>query len=148
MTRARHSPHHLKSDIISGSFHYMYRMDESKVTKQLAELQLIKCSLLPNEIMQFIDDYESLWSRLLDEYETTMTLSELPALKGAQIPALKFRVKADSLVKVWFEVEMPLHGNDDSTAVVYVKGDYLSRAEQDRWENVIHEKQREVGSAE
>ncbi|KAF8625481.1 hypothetical protein AX15_005355 [Amanita polypyramis BW_CC] len=128
-------------------------MDKTTVEKQLAELQLIKCSLLPNEIMQFIDTgpNEFPWARLLDEYEMTMTLRELPTLEGTQIPPTNFCVKTDSMVGVWFEVQMPLpqHGvNDRSTTIVHVKGDYLSRAEQERWQNVIREKQSEVEGVE
>ena len=120
------------------------RMDEKTITQQLEELQLIKCSLLPNEILRFIDDDDdSIWAQLLDDYVESNEAIPHRAARGIR-PA-EFLIKLDGLTKVWLEVRMPdVRGRD---ALVSVKGDRLSRAEQERWRDVIREKQREVEDA-
>lgn len=128
-------------------------MDENTITQQLDELRLIKCSLLPNEILQFIDDSDdSTWEQLLDEYGTSVASSEMISHLGARhIRPAEFLIKMDGQVNVkfWFKVKMPdLRGGSNRTAVVSIKGDYLSRAEQERWQDVIRERQGEVEGAE
>lgn len=127
-------------------------MDENTVTQQLDELQLIKYSLLPNEILQFIDDSnDSTWERRLEEHNISVASSDVVSCPGAHhIRPAEFLIKIDGQVNLWFHVQMPdLRGAGSSRmAVVSIKGDYLSRAEQEKWQNVIREKQREVDGAE
>ncbi len=126
-------------------------MDEKTVTQQLEELQLIKCSLLPNEIMHFIDDdNDSIWAHLLDDYEMSVESIETISQRAARkIRPAEFVIKLDGQTKVWLEVRMPdVPGESSPDALVSVKGDRLSRAEQERWRGVICEKQREVEDAE
>ena len=128
-------------------------MDEKTVTHQLDELNLIKYSLLPNEILQFINDSnDSTWERRLDEHDTSVALNDVISCPGARhIRPAEFLIKINGQVtKLWFQVQMPdLRGGGSSRiAVVSINGDYLSRAEQEKWQDVIREKQREVEGAE
>ena len=104
-------------------------MDDSRtVTQQLGELQLIKCSLLPNEILHFVDDddNDSIWAQLLNDHEMFVDSNEaMPA-------QAKFLIRLDS--QVWLEVKMPdLRGESGRNALVSVKGDRLSGTEQETW---------------
>ncbi|KAF8332529.1 hypothetical protein F5887DRAFT_894449 [Amanita rubescens] len=122
-------------------------MDEKTIAQQLEELQLIKCSLLPNEIMHFIDDdNHSIWAHLLDDYEMSVGSNEAISQRAARkIRPAEFLIKLDGQTKVWLEVKMPdVRGESSRDALVSVKGDRLSRAEQERWRCVIREKQREI----
>ena len=127
-------------------------MDKKIVTRQLDELQLIKYSLLPNEILQFIDDSnsDSAWERRLDEHNMSVASSdEISCLGAPHIRPAEFLIKINGQAKLWFQVQMPdLGGGSSQIAVVSIKSDYLSRAEQERWQDVIREKQREVEGAE
>lgn len=126
-------------------------MDDSKtVTQQLEELQLIKCSLLPNEILHFVDDddSDSIWAQLLNDYEMFVDSNEaMPQGAARKIRPVEFLIRLDG--QVWLEVKMPdLRGESGRNALVSVKGDRLSRAEQETWRNIIREKQRELEDAE
>ncbi|KAF8624146.1 hypothetical protein AX17_007209 [Amanita inopinata Kibby_2008] len=82
--------------------------------------------------MQFSDDCEAIWTRLLDEYATTN------AIETQEIPKARFSVKVEGWSGVWFEVEMSVG--------VAVKGEYLGRAEQERWQEIVRTNELEVSS--
>jgi hypothetical protein len=126
-------------------------MDEKTIIHQLDELNLIKYSLLPNETLQFTDDSnDSTWERRLDEHNTSVASNDVISCPGARhIRPAEFLIKINGQVKLSFQVQMPdLRGGSSRIAVVSIKGDYLSRAEQEKWQDVIREKQREVEGAE
>ncbi|KAK2467149.1 hypothetical protein APHAL10511_000698 [Amanita phalloides] len=144
-------------------------MKHALVHEHLEELQLIKCSLLPNEILKFIEDDSDdiLWARLSDAYDNGATMPFFP--DGAPIPdeqagsspttvparPARFRIEVDPCPgrhddgrrqKVGFEVVMPSLAESflNRVAAVSAKGDFLGRVEQERWRNVVKEKTRMV----
>ncbi|KAI0829024.1 hypothetical protein BC628DRAFT_1315909 [Trametes gibbosa] len=106
----------------------------------LEQIHLLKCSLLPGELLTFTED-AVIWDALLDSYSGDPD-TELPAVHLRH--AAHFAVKTDD-GDIWFEVEMPLMDNDErSTPRVAVKGDSLGRAEQERWQVIVAEAIEEV----
>ena len=119
-------------------------MNEGVIIKQVEELHLIQCSLLPDETLHFIgDDSEAFWPRILQEYSMTMTTTLSDPSNTMPKPAPKFQVCLDGPAKMWMEVEMVAPGSG-KTALVCVKGDFMTRADQERWQNIVAEKQQEV----
>lgn len=73
------------------------------VCRQLEELQLIQCSLLPGELLTFIDIDEpqaGLWNSLLDTYSEISINSETPGT------CAHFRIQLSGFTKVWFDIEL------------------------------------------
>ncbi|KAF8204250.1 hypothetical protein K438DRAFT_1819434 [Mycena galopus ATCC 62051] len=112
--------------------------------QQLEELQLIQFTLLPEEILTFLDDEGPVWSRLLDDYGEDAAVGEAANFSWPSAPP-HIQVKP-RLSKIWFEVQFPsLHNPAPSVAV---KGENVTRAEQERWQNVIQEKMGEITTSE
>ncbi|KAL1672776.1 hypothetical protein EV122DRAFT_294653 [Schizophyllum commune] len=112
--------------------------------RQLEELELIRCSVMPGEVLTFVDDHDR-WLALLDRFSAERTV---PA--DDDIPALPISFE------VWLEghdlrisVELPVDYPEVSKLPnVAVKGTTISRAEQDRWTRLIQEKLQEASDNE
>jgi len=122
--------------------------------KQLEELQLINCSLLPGEVLTFLD-YCKIWDELLHEYSSG-TLSINKTEQGiAEIPQATFQVSLETW-NVWFEISFPhayagSNSGDDTGSgepQVSVKGEDTTRTEQEEWLEVVREKLAEIGETE
>ncbi|KAI0789564.1 hypothetical protein C8Q75DRAFT_718580 [Abortiporus biennis] len=118
---------------------------------QLEELNLLKCSLLEGESLTFIPPYDpdaESWKLLLDSYaEGTLAGKSLPST-----PA-RFQVKSSSS-RIWFEVELPLDYASGSSAatplqsMISVRGDEITRSEQEHWQKFINECTSELSESE
>ncbi|PIL31287.1 hypothetical protein GSI_05985 [Ganoderma sinense ZZ0214-1] len=108
-------------------------------TKILEEIHLLKCSLLPGELLEFIEQ-ATLWSDLLDAYALDPDGASNPA---TDVPPAHFRVKIEASADVWFEVVYGSGSDAEPGQVqvpqVLVKGDSLGRAEQARWQEKVAE---------
>ncbi|KAF7347242.1 RWD domain-containing protein 2B [Mycena venus] len=111
---------------------------------RLEELQLIRFTLLPEEILTFLDDERSVWSRLLDEYGEDASACEAADFSWPPTPP-HIQVKPQSS-KLWFEVQFPSPHNPMPS--VSVKGENVTRSEQERWQNIIQEKMDEISTSE
>ncbi|OJT09570.1 RWD domain-containing protein 2B [Trametes pubescens] len=104
----------------------------------LEELHLLKCSLLPGELLSFTEILAA-WETLLDSYSLDPD-AELRALHHA----VQFEVRAEDS-DVWFGIELPPGYKERGTMpIVSVKGHNLGRAEQERWQTVVAEAIEEV----
>ncbi|CDO73388.1 hypothetical protein BN946_scf185013.g22 [Trametes cinnabarina] len=115
----------------------------SSTRRVLADIHLLKCSLLPGELLTFIEDAAS-WESLLDAYAADPeALEPAPAMPPAQ-----FRVRAEGS-DVWFDIALPPgYGEDARLPSVDVKGDQLGRTEQQRWQALVAEALEEVRGSE
>ncbi|KAI4517930.1 hypothetical protein K525DRAFT_289057 [Schizophyllum commune Loenen D] len=112
--------------------------------RQLEELELIRCSVMPGEVLTFVDGHDR-WLALLDRFSAERTI---PA--DDDIPALPISFE------VWLEghdlrisVELPIdHSEVSKLPNVAVKGTTISRAEQDRWTRLIQDKLQEASDNE
>ncbi|KAH9897705.1 hypothetical protein C8Q73DRAFT_663623 [Cubamyces lactineus] len=114
--------------------------------KVLEEIHLLKCSLLPGELISFSED-AAVWDALLETYSADPD-AELP--ESIRQRPLHFEVRTEEN-DVWFDVELPLeYGSegDESIPSVAVKGPNLGRAEQQRWQAVVAEALDEVRGSE
>ncbi|TFK56942.1 hypothetical protein OE88DRAFT_1730373 [Heliocybe sulcata] len=114
---------------------------------QLEELNLIKCSLLPDEVFLFVLDADR-WQSLLDGYPDSQNLRGWP---GALSPA-RFEVRVED-AKLWFEMDVPRAypegvGEGKNVPVVSVKCEDVGREEQERWQRVVEERWKEVMDSE
>ncbi len=108
----------------------------------LEELHLLKCSLLPGELLSFTE-ISAAWETLLDSYSLDPD-AELRALHHA----VQFEVRAEDS-DVWFGIELPPGYKERGTMpIVSVKGHNLGRAEQERWQTVVAEAIEEVTGSE
>ena len=123
--------------------------------RQLSELQLIQCSLLPDEHLALIDHF---WQKALEKYAEY----ELPAflesidLEIAVTSSASFELKVDG-VNIWFQVTLTPPkasgvGEGDISelqpATISVKGENITRAEQEHWQCIAAEMMKEIGSSE
>ncbi|PPQ74952.1 hypothetical protein CVT26_011664 [Gymnopilus dilepis] len=98
------------------------------VGRLLEELQLIQCSLLPDEHLSFLDEAKA-WTSALDRYsEDSAEEMSLPGDEAC------FSVQLTG-GRVWFEVKL----STTKRASVSVKGENITRDEQERWQRVIAE---------
>lgn len=150
------------------------------IERQLSELQLIRCSLLPDEHFTLLDsgshvpndlDYNgndsgfNFWQKALEsyaEYELSAFLGSINLDLAAESPA-SFELKVDG-ANIWFQVTLPSakltipDEEDDSEPEAYVdqfpavavsvKGQNITRAEQEKWQGVIVEKTKEIYGSE
>jgi hypothetical protein len=106
------------------------------LTNQLEDLHLLQCSLLPGELLIFLDDIET-WSSLLEACpDITDTLN---------ISDARFQIQIDN-AHVWFEVELP-RLYPDIVPMVSIKGN-IAKEEQERWQNIVKQKSQELGDSE
>ncbi|KAF5384802.1 hypothetical protein D9615_000942 [Tricholomella constricta] len=116
-------------------------------TKQLDELQLIRCSLLPDESLLILDDNET-WTRLITAHseEDADALAEHRNL----ISPARVEIKVKS-ARVFFVIELPLRyagSLAETTPTFAVKGDQITRVEQHQWQRFIEEKLEEIAETE
>ncbi|PPQ93426.1 hypothetical protein CVT25_004498 [Psilocybe cyanescens] len=116
------------------------------INRQLEELQLIQCSLLPDEQLRFIDSSAG-WGEALETYTTD--LDAIPQIDCAA----SFSIRLDGS-KTWFEITLSdTEGNtvDEGMrpqASVAVKGEDMSRSQQDKWNSLIAEKMEEISDSD
>lgn len=92
--------------------------------KQLLEdLQLIYCSLLPDEQLIFTEDHDY-WLQALSDPEN---LQDVP--DGGRLQTFEVRIEGGS---IWFE--MTVTGEYPS---VSLRGEDISRSDQDRWRALV-----------
>ncbi|EMD32605.1 hypothetical protein CERSUDRAFT_68618 [Gelatoporia subvermispora B] len=118
----------------------------------LEELHLLKYSLLPGEDITFVPntDDAAWWETTLDAYSRDANV--LPA---APLSAPRFELKIDH-APVRFQIELPpSYGGelDDGTPdvtrpLVSVRGDSISRSEQERWQVLVNETIDELQNSE
>ncbi|KAI6159249.1 hypothetical protein EDD17DRAFT_907587 [Pisolithus thermaeus] len=117
------------------------------VEHQLQELQLIRCSLLRGEVFSFVLPSEDMitWTSLLDVLDSGVDGEiELPT-KGTSLCSATFSVKVAGL-PVWFEVQVPEGPIERSD--VLVRGENISRYQQERWQSIVSESIAEVRDSE
>ncbi|KAI0368939.1 hypothetical protein BV20DRAFT_968758 [Pilatotrama ljubarskyi] len=111
--------------------------------KALEEVHLLRCSLLPGELLQFTED-AAIWEALLDAYSTDPEGVDLPLVDSAP----RFEVKTEDN-DVWFAVSLPQeYGKAGAMPHVAVKGSNLGRADQERWQAAVAEALEEVRGSE
>lgn len=122
----------------------------SSLSRQLEELNLLECSLLQGEEITFIPpswDAE-LWEALLDSYPDPP-----PCDRPSPESPAKVQVKCAD-IPIWFEVHFPLgYGSSEEEqssleSVISVRGDQISRADQERWQQIVKECVAEVHDSE
>ncbi|KAJ7729096.1 hypothetical protein DFH07DRAFT_218489 [Mycena maculata] len=106
----------------------------------LEELQLIQSTLLPTEVLTFLDEEGPVWAQLLQEYgEGELSSQDIPSA------APHIRVRPDDS-KIWFESQSTSH--DGPALPVSVKGENVTRSEQERWQSVIRDTMDEIGTSD
>lgn len=106
--------------------------------RQLEELQLLQCSLLPGELLIFLEEADT-WNGLLTAYPD--------AVKVSHVSEPSFQIKIDQ-AQVYFDVVLPRSYLDAGAGpLVSVRGD-IARAEQERWQKIIKEKLDELKGSE
>ncbi|KAF6753205.1 hypothetical protein DFP72DRAFT_1130705 [Ephemerocybe angulata] len=103
---------------------------------RLEELQLIQCSLMPGETMTFVEDAD-FWNDALGQSTERDIADFLP--KDEASTAL-FTLKLDNK-PIWFQVAVYMQSDGH---LISVKGNNMSRGEQERWLDIIREKERET----
>ncbi|KAJ7608714.1 hypothetical protein FB45DRAFT_945755 [Roridomyces roridus] len=111
-------------------------MQEDTARRWLEELQLIQFTLLPEEILTFLDDGGSVWAQLLDDYDESTT-TDTPSSP----PHIQVKPKTST---VWFEALF----SSDTMPKIAVKSDTATRAEQERWQEVVRSKLDEVAASQ
>ncbi|KAI5885279.1 uncharacterized protein SCHCODRAFT_02593693 [Schizophyllum commune H4-8] len=112
--------------------------------RQLEELELIRCSVMPGEVLTFVDDHDR-WLALLDRFSAERTI---PADDDIPVLPISFKVWVeghDLRVYVSLPVDYPEVSKLPNVAV---KGTTISRAEQDRWTSLIRERLQEASDNE
>jgi len=117
---------------------------KEEILKQLEELHLIQCSLLPNEHIVFRDSgNKHSWAQAIEKYaEDPLSPSSPP-----ESPA-SFTLRIEGS-KIWFEITLaPVEGFGISKPSVSVKGEDITRADQERWQMVVVEGFEEISDSE
>lgn len=109
------------------------------LSRQLEEIQLIQCSLLPTELFSFIlqSDNDDEWSALLQEHSS----GETRIAKRPSSPC-RFRVKIYN-VPLYFELELPID-YPHTVPLVFVRGDTIQRQLQEQWQRIVADKLSEL----
>ncbi|KIJ26819.1 hypothetical protein M422DRAFT_785125 [Sphaerobolus stellatus SS14] len=115
-------------------------------TQQVEELVLLKCSLLPDEILEFMFSEErdtDAWNRVVEAQSNND--SSLQSLIST--PA-RFALKVKGR-PIWFEVQLPTeYPSCQLELCIGVRGFNISRGQQDHWQNVVKEKLAEISDSE
>ncbi|KAJ7146412.1 hypothetical protein C8R44DRAFT_757371 [Mycena epipterygia] len=109
-------------------------------SRQLEELQLIQFTLLPEEVLTFLDEEGPIWSRLLYDYAGDSQPGALPATPP------RIQVKPHHS-KIWLEAQFPAADSVDIPRVS-IKGENITRSEQESWQSIIHEKMDEIAASD
>lgn len=111
--------------------------------RQLEELNLIKCSLMPGETLRFVSG--SPWEDQLRVYSDTPEL-----VSNEHLGSARFELRVDD-AKLWFDVELPQsYPSEDGSVLpsVLVRGDEISRSEHERWQAIVKHLLAEVSDSE
>ncbi|KAF8993094.1 hypothetical protein BDQ17DRAFT_161998 [Cyathus striatus] len=118
-------------------------LTHERLTQCLEELQLIRCSLLPGEILTFIDQAVT-WEKLLEDP------SERSPESAEELSPPHFTLYIDGY-PVILDIEMKNNSDELQERIpmshISVKGN-LKRDEHARWQEVIREKELELKEAE
>ncbi|KAG6888055.1 hypothetical protein C0992_009794 [Termitomyces sp. T32_za158] len=117
------------------------------LAKQIEELRLIISSLFPGkERLTFLDE-EDIWNGLLMHYVDPAI--DLTVAKKPQYPA-RFRVDINaSDICCIVQVPSEYEGRLTTTAPTFaVKGNQITRTEQERWKDLIETQLKEIGDSE
>lgn len=114
--------------------------------QQVEELVLLKCSLLPDEILEFVlsrnEDYEA-WNEVVEKHSEGDLLVSPSRVSSPAHFAVKVR-----RIPMWFEIDFPNEYPLETTAfTTTVRGYDLSRAEQQRWQDIISKKRSQINQA-
>ncbi|KAJ3919524.1 hypothetical protein F5877DRAFT_89978 [Lentinula edodes] len=104
------------------------------------ELQLIHCSLLPAEIFLFLDHCND-WNDALHSY---VSFGYSDSLEKLNLSSPSLHVGLENY-NVWFEVTLSLVQHKP---LVSVKGEDISRDEQEKWQRIVKEKFEDIGDSE
>lgn len=130
------------------------------LVRQLEELHLIRCSLLPGESFSFVLPQKDLaiWTSLLDAFTDAGSFSHnqdgvIASLTHPPCQA-RFDIRAVG-AQTWFEVALPLcidvdigsGGNGAKSIMISVKGEHVSRDAHDRWNTEIRARTAEIDEA-
>jgi len=118
----------------------------ANIENQLEELQLLHCSLLPDEHIIFLDGSED-WNFALKSYAEGQSELEFPPLDVAS-----FSIRLDN-TKIWFDISLSGKSSGVESAIdckknISVKGEGITRAEQDKWQSIISEHLEEISDSE
>lgn len=113
-------------------------MDSESIKRALEELQLIQFSLLPDEHLTFLDDTAG-WKNALDRYSEDPSASYPPF---HDMPSIGIRLDH---ANIRFELTLGKHGSDTLTSV---KGEDITRKDQERWQCLASEKISEISDSE
>jgi hypothetical protein len=108
------------------------------LTNQLEDLHLLRCSLLPGELLIFLDDSDT-WCSLLESYP------DIAYSPTGNFSDAHFQIKLDN-TNIWFEVELPRF-YPGTPPIVFVKGD-IAREIQERWQTVVKQTLQELEGSE
>lgn len=110
--------------------------------KQLEELYLLKSALLPGETLTFVafSEDDELWEHQLNNYPDI-----IPIRTPHKPPCV--RIAADD-VRLFLEVDFPAEYPCSGVPSILVKGDDITRREQERWQNIVREHMGEVHGSE
>lgn len=121
-------------------------MNISSLTKQLEEFNLIKCSLLPDEIFGFLDEEET-WTNL-----TVAQATSAIDIATHEHPSSLASIRITIHPLILLEIHVPISYSGSLVEAPFptfaIKGDQISRADQDRWQEWIQEQLREIGETE
>jgi hypothetical protein len=115
------------------------------LARQVEELVLLRCSLLPDELLEFViprsEDLEA-WTKIVDAHSDG-------DLVPCHVPcSAQFTVKISG-GHLWFEIELPSgYPLDTSEFNVTVRGYDISRTEQQQWQDTVREKRAQLGPIE
>ncbi|KDQ62892.1 hypothetical protein JAAARDRAFT_146677 [Jaapia argillacea MUCL 33604] len=112
-------------------------LPDNNLVLQLEELNILKCSLFPDELFSFTlsEEETSKWNGLVEHYANT---SDLDGLRWPQSIA-RFQVVLTGS-PVWFEVEFPRnYPGGDTPPSISVKVGEVGRDEQERWQGIVKE---------
>jgi len=114
------------------------------IAKQLEEFQLIQCSLIPGEQFLFTDD-EDAWNKLLAAHNAADTIIIPENLSPARIHVLLDRCEAGKAICLEAQIPHLYAGNlaPHFLPLFSIKGDGVSRFDQERWKNVIRQRLQE-----
>lgn len=107
--------------------------------KQLEELQLVTCSLLPSESITYLED-ELAWTNLLEGLGDGSS-EPLPNLRPPH-----FQIKVEN-ARIWFDIDLS-YINTSRPPQISVKGDDMTRSEQERWQQSVKNKMPEIADTE
>jgi len=117
----------------------------SAFTRQVEELVLLKYSLLPDEILEFLFSEEEITNKWNAAVEAQIHGDSNQSSVGS--PA-RFSIKVQSK-PLWFEVELQANYPDGTLeSCIHVRGINLSRSQQDQWQQTIAKKLGEIPDSE